>query len=214
MARRADIFTTQALKVGLCVVFSIAVASVCASGWAKGPADAFKGRIALSTSSFPARFSSDDSFIKYIRKVDSRELFASKPDAGWDLHYMAFFAQPLMLSQYLVLFYDVTDPQAPILLTQTTSYPEQKGRRIMAGFFELTPDLFKPDRKYLILYAANADDAALAEAEFVLRAHDPARAEAARVKAAEEARKAEGAAEDDQDKKKMPSKFDLDESGF
>lgn len=169
---------------------------------ARHPADAFTGRIALSNTSFPDNFSNDDAFIKYIRKHDTREFFPEKEDGGWDFHYMAFFKKPISGSKYLVLFYDVTRPELPILVTQTTSYPGRPGLRIMAGQYELDPMLFKPDKRYLMLYTPSVDAPAIAEAEFVLRPYDAKRAEALREEQAREARRRREEAERAREKAK------------
>ena len=177
---------------------------------ARNPADAFKQRIALSHTSFPPRIDDNEKFIKHIRKVDTREFWAESEKGGWSFHYMAFFAKPLPRKPHLVVFYDITDKGAPLLITQTTSHPMSGGQRIMAGYYELSPVEFQPDRKYLMLYQPDISSPALAEAEFVLRSHDPAKA--AEVKAAREAQAEERRrkAREARDKAKGGGNKDLD----
>lgn len=152
---------------------------------ARNPADVYKAKITLSPIPYPARFKNDAEFVAHIKRSDTREFWQESADGGWSFFYMAFFAKPLTGSSYLVLFYDVTEKDAPILVTQTTSHPTGKGLRIMSGDFELSTTSFKPDRRYLMLYTESVDQPALAETEFVLRAFDPDRA--SKVKAQREA---------------------------
>ncbi len=189
------------LTIAACVV-GIAFAAVGSSVDAKGrkPADVFKTSIILAESPFPPRFASDAEMIKYVNRVDQKEFWAEKDGGDWVLFYMAFLEQPLERRGYVVQFFDVTDPDAPLYVTETTSWPARSGVRISAGEYSLSGTLFKPDKKYLMLFSRSTEEAALAEAVFVLRGFDPAAAGRREAKRREVKEKA------DSERKKKNSK--------
>ena len=180
---------------------------------ARKPADTYKQKIALSHSPFPAKFKNDGEFVKYIKQIDTREFWPDTSDGGWRFHYMAFFAKPLNQSRYLVVFYDITD-DTPIIVAQSTSYPAQRGMRIMVGDYDLDPETFKPNRKYLMIYTASVNDPAIAECEFVLRSFDAGKAQDIRDKRNEEARSQKARIDKLRAAEKKPTgpsnKFDID----
>lgn len=162
-----------------------------ASAKDRKPADVFKTTIITADTPFPARFSDDKAMIKYVKRIDQREFFAEKDGGDWLIFYMAFFEKPLERRGYVVQFFDVTDPDAPVYVTETTSWPGKAGVRISAGEYSLSARLFKPDKKYLMLFSRSSEEAALAETIFVLRGFDPnaagrRKARRAEAKAAEE----------------------------
>jgi hypothetical protein len=181
------------------LVASFALAALAAPADAKGrkPADVFKTSIKLSDFPFPPRFEDDKKMIKYVNRVDQKEFWAEKDGGDWVLFYMAFLEKPLESRGYVVQFFDVTDPDAPVYVTETTSWPGKSGVRITAGEYSLSGTLFKPDKKYLMLFSRSSEEAALAEAVFVLRGFDPAAAGRRNAKR----REAKAAAEAERKKK-------------
>ncbi len=188
------------------VASSLVITSPLAKG--KKPEDVYKGQIILSDRPFPTRFKSNDHFVQHMKSVRQGEFWPSTQDGPWQIEYMAFFAKPLPSHTYSVVYFDVTDKNKPIFVTEGTSTPQKDGLRIMAGFAELKPPHFQPDHRYLILYTPNVNQPALAEAEFVLRPFDPRRAAEARERRdalLREQHEAEQAEKEKQAKDKAPA---------
>ena len=89
----------------------------------------------------------------------------------------------------------------------------------MAGEYELEKGLFEEEKRYLMLFTPNAEAKALAETEFVLRAHSPRRSalilekhQKASKKAAEDVRRSEERR--DARKKSADPKFNFDDPDF
>ncbi len=164
---RKDTFTA------LAIILVFAGLSVSADARGRKPADVFAQSIVLSDSPFPARFSTDKALISYVNRMDQKEFWQEKNDGDWLIFYMAFFAEQLGRRAYVVQFFDITDADKPIYVTETQSWPSKSGVRITSGEYLLSAEIFKPDTKYLMLFSASAAEPALAEAIFVLREFDP-----------------------------------------
>jgi hypothetical protein len=144
---------------------SMAVAPAVAAG--KKPEDALKGRIILSERPFPASFANDAAFIAHMKKSDTKGF----KYAGRDkipLEFMAFFADPINVTQLQGTVYDVTerlDRKADFPI-----YPAGKGGRVLASYFALNKDTFEPERRYKMVITTGYRGVVLAEADFAITA--------------------------------------------
>jgi hypothetical protein len=164
---RKDTFTA------LAIVLVFVGLSVSADARGREPHDVFAQSIVLSDSPFPARFSTDKALISYVNRMDQKEFWQEKHDGDWLIFYMAFFAEQLERRTYVVQFFDITDANKPLYVTETQSWPSKSGVRITSGEYLLSAEIFKPDTKYLMLFSRSTAEPALAEAIFVLRPFDP-----------------------------------------
>ncbi|MCA9537953.1 MAG: hypothetical protein KC620_03645 [Myxococcales bacterium] len=139
-----------------------------AGAHARNPADAFKGRIVLSTKPFPARFSSDARFISHMKSVDTKHFaFAgTEEEEGVNVEFMAFFARPYTATEFTGTIYDTTEGQR--MVTSFPVYPNQRETRILASFMKLDKASFPDeDRQYLFVITHNTR--VIAETKFVIK---------------------------------------------
>lgn len=185
-------FSTPALAVAL----SVASLFWSSTAQAKDPADLFQEKIILSEYSFPPQFESNKKLVAHVKRVQSHEFWPVSKDGNWVIHYMAFLAKPMTQRRYLVQFFDITEKDAPILITENATFTSGDALRISYGDYDLSPEFFKPNRKILMLFTPGIDQPALAEVEFVLRPYDEARAKKLQEARAEKERQRKKALED------------------
>lgn len=147
------------------VLTSTATSPAVAAG--KKPEDALRGRIILSEKPFPASFASDAAFITHMKRADTKGF----KYAGRDkipVEFMAFFAQPINVTQLQGTVYDVTERLE--MRDSFPIYPGSKGGRVLASFFEMRKETFEAQRRYKLVITTGFRGVVLAEADFALTA--------------------------------------------
>ncbi len=126
------------------------------------------GKIIVSTQRFPSRFESDGAMIKHMKKVNTHELKADG-EKDWEFEYMMFLKKPVGTLQGSVTFYDISVPGSETMIDTFTFYPDNSKHSILAGHQRLSAERFRPDRKYLMVFARGYGQPALAKTQIVLR---------------------------------------------
>jgi hypothetical protein len=136
---------------------------------AGGGVSKLKGDIVINKKGrFPSRFDSDAEMAKYMRRVNTHEVFAEGDD-DWKFEYMAFLPKPVATLQAAVTFYDITVPGTQKLVDTFTFYPADRKQDTLNGHARLSSAKFKPDRKYLMVFSRGYGQRALAKTKVVLR---------------------------------------------
>lgn len=141
--------------------------SFCPSAFAKKPEKVFKGRIILSKSRFPSRFKTDKAFVKHMKKVDTKSIYASD-DGTWSFEYMVFPKKRVGTIQAAVTFYDITSGRKKLVNT-FSFYMRNPKDKILNGYASLSKDKnFLPNRKYLMVFSRGYGQSPLATTKFAL----------------------------------------------
>ncbi len=160
---------TRALGSMLAFFMTFALVLVGSPAIAKSPIAKLNGKIVISTEGrFPSRFKTDDEMAKYMKKVNTHEVFA-KGDDDWKFEYMAFLPKPVATLQAAVTFYDITAPGSQRLVDTYTFYPSDRTEKILNGGAQLGKNKFAADRKYLMVFSRGYGQKALAQTQVVLR---------------------------------------------
>jgi hypothetical protein len=162
---RGLVFAGRVLLSGL-VLTSLAP-SVAEAGPGKKPEDALKGRIILSERPFPASFQSDASFIAHMKKADTKGFKYGGRDKI-PVEFMAFFAQPINVTQLQGTLYDVTERLE--MRDNFPIYPGTKGGRVLASYFEMRKETIEAERRYKLVITSGYRGLVLAEADFAIKA--------------------------------------------
>lgn len=159
--RRAFLSGLSAL-ITLSVLFSFSPVAL-----AKSPDKVFKGQIVVSKSRFPSRFKTDADFIKHMKKVDTKVIYADE-NGEWSFEYMVFAKSAVGTVQASVTFYDVTDGSKKLINT-FSFYTQDAKQKIVSGYASLSEGKnFAPNRKYLMVFSKGYGQPALASTEIVL----------------------------------------------
>ncbi len=84
------------------------------------------------------------------------------------VEFMAFFAQPINVTQLQGTVYDVTERLE--MRDSFPIYPAGKGGRVLASFFEMRKETFEAQRRYKLVITTGFRGVVLAEADFALTA--------------------------------------------
>lgn len=120
-----------------------------ADAYAAKPANVFKGKIIMSTTPFPARFSSDRKFVSHMKKVDTKTFsFADEADSI-SIEFMAFFRRSYGGTEFPAVIYDITGARRQVMTFPIYPDPTQKSTRILASGAYLSKEKFPDEtRKY------------------------------------------------------------------
>lgn len=154
-------------RLALCALAVTSAAAPSALAAGKKPEDALRGRVILSERAFPASFASDAAFITHMKRVDTKGF----KYAGRDkipVEFMAFFAQPVNVTQLTGTLYDVTERLE--MKDTFPIYPGQKGGRVLASYFELRRDAHEAERRYKLVITSGFRGLVLAETDFAIKA--------------------------------------------
>ncbi len=147
-----------------------------ADAYAKKPANVFKGKIIMSTTPFPARFSSDKRFISHMRKVDTKTFTYAEDAESINIEFMAFFRRPYGGTEFPAMVYDVTETRRQVATFPIYPDPTQKSTRILASYARLSKEQFPDEtRKYEMVITSGGK--IIAKTKFTIRESAAARAE-------------------------------------
>jgi len=158
-------FAGRVLLSGLVFTATVPQAAVAAPG--RKPEDALKGRIILSERPFPSSFPSDASFIAHMRKADTKGFKYGGRDKI-PVEFMAFFAQPINVTQLQGTLYDVTERLE--MRENFPIYPGTKGGRVLASYFEMRKETIETEHRYKLVITSGFRGVVLAEADFAVKA--------------------------------------------
>ena len=117
------------------------------------PEDVFKGKIIITKSRLPMRFSSAGAFVAALQKNRTDKIWPTEekgPEQGtWDIEYVAFFAQPLNDSEIQVKFYDITSGDKRYVASDP-QYTREKGSRVFGASIQLAKPEFDVRKHYLM----------------------------------------------------------------
>jgi len=117
--------------------------------YAAKPANVFKGKVIMSTTPFPARFSSDNRFVSHMRKVDTKSFTYADEADSINIEFMAFFRRAYGGTEFPAMIYDITQGRRQVATFPIYPDPTQKTTRILASYARLSKDQFPDEtRKY------------------------------------------------------------------
>lgn len=158
-------FVALRLFTAGCALTLLATTPVEAAG--KKPEDALRGRVILSETPFPASFKNDAAFIAHMKRVDTKVFkFAGRDKVP--VEFMAFFAEPINVTQLQGTIYDTTERLDR--KTDFPIYPAGKGGRVLASFFSMDKAGFEAERQYKMVITTGYRGVVLAETDFVVKA--------------------------------------------
>lgn len=129
-------------------------------------ASVFKGKVIITNKRAPTRYSSENSFIRFLKKNRIKSIWPDKKKKGeWRFEFLAFFARPLNDLEATVKFYDITEGKK--FIAADTVYTE-RGQRILASSMVLDKPRFSVNRKYM-MFVVTARNVVIASTMFWLR---------------------------------------------
>lgn len=138
-----------------------------ATAQANPVADKLKGRIILSTKPFPASFPNDKTFIKHMRRADTKK-FEYDDSQKISVEFMAFFARKYTVTEFTVTLFDVTERRE--MVDTFPVYPGQRETRILASAVRLEPDPFQEEHRFLMVIQPTYGGPVIAETQFAIKA--------------------------------------------
>jgi hypothetical protein len=141
--------------LGLMLVGALSMAAPQVASAKKGGGGPSTGLVVVSSKSFPARASSEASARAAAKRVASKEIGPTDPDAtkAWEYRFnmMAFFGRPLEDTTVTVTLYDITDGTMR-LVTSFEQYLSGRNQKSFQSEVDLqAPDVdVKPNRKYVL----------------------------------------------------------------
>lgn len=164
---RALRLAVRLLCVSLTSAALVTATPVAAEAAGRKPEDVLKRRVILSEKPFPASFKSDAAFISTMKQYDTKGFkYAGREKIP--VEFMAFFAEPVNLTQLTGSVYDVTERLE--MKDTFPIYPGQRGGRVLASYFELRKDNLEPERRYKFVITTGYRGLVLAEADFAIKA--------------------------------------------
>ena len=149
---------------------------VAADAQARKPADAFKGKIILSTKAFPRSFSSDRKFIKHMKKVNTKTFSYADGADSISIEFMAFFRRAYGGTEFPAMIYDVTEGKRHVTSFPIYPAPNQKKTRILASYAQLSKDQF-PDETRRYELVVTSGGRIISKAKFTIKESQAARAQ-------------------------------------
>lgn len=144
------------------------------AAWAAKPEDVFKGKIIITASRLPTKFSSQDAFVAAIRKAKTEKVWPKEEKgddhAVWSLEYIAFFAQPLNDNEVNLKIWEVSGGSQRFIAGDE-QFTREKNTRIFASNIELSKPEFEQNKKYLMTLESGRR--VLATTTFWLRGKGP-----------------------------------------
>ena len=144
------------------------------SARAAKPEDVFKGRIILTGSRLPTRFSSSSAFISAVQKAKIDKVWPREEEgnehAVWKLEYIAFFAQPLNDNEVNLKFWQLS-AGSQRFVAGDEQYLRERGSRIFASSIEVAKPEFEQNRRYMMTLESGRR--VLATTTFWLRGKGP-----------------------------------------
>ncbi|MSP71830.1 MAG: hypothetical protein EXR76_06565 [Myxococcales bacterium] len=153
------------LAAGPCVVTTFLPTGV-AMAKGKAAADVLKGRIILAQRPFPTRFKSEAEMATFMKRTDMKGFKFGEGDKI-PIEFMAFFAQPIAVTQLTGTVYDVTEGLE--MKDTFPIYPGDRGTRVLASFMELRRETFEVERRYKFVITTGFRGTVLAETDFAIK---------------------------------------------
>jgi hypothetical protein len=120
---------------------------------ANKPEDVFKGKVIITASRLPLRFSSPGAFIAAIQKAKTDRIWPKEEKGNdhvmWNLEYIAFFAQPLRDNEVNLKFYEITNG-GQRFVAGDEQYTRERGSRIFASNISVGTPEFEVNKKYMM----------------------------------------------------------------
>lgn len=149
------------------MIFAFGLAILSASSVAASPTRVFNGKIVLMEKRPPAKFSSDQAFVNFVKKHQKKDIWPKKDNPElWRLEFIAFFKKPADDLEVKVKFFDITEGKR--FVAGDSVYTSSRQERILVSNMDLPKTAFEPNRKYL-MYILNARNVELASTTFTLR---------------------------------------------
>ena len=126
-----------------------------------------KGRIILSQKPFPTSFKNDRSFVKHMKRVDTKR-FVYGDSEKISVEFMAFFARSYAVTEFTATVFDVTERRE--MVTTFPIYPQQRKTQILASYFSMDKASFEVEHQYLMVVQSTYGGPVIAEAKFAIKA--------------------------------------------
>ncbi len=129
---------------------AIALLFCSAPALAKSPApeDLLKGKIIISDHSLPSSWHSVSAYVSQLRKLEKNTLWYDKKTGKVEIHYAAFFAQPVNDVQVNLVVFDITggahDQRA------STENFMNRGDRVLFNTITFDKEDIEGNKKYLL----------------------------------------------------------------
>jgi hypothetical protein len=162
------------LKLNRVTAAVLGIVLLCSTAFAAKPEDVFKGRIVITDSRLPSRFSSEGAFIQAIHHASIDKIWPIEEKgndvAVWKFEYIAFFARPLNDNEITVKFWQV-DGGSQHFVAGDEQYTRERGSRIFSASITVAKPEFDVNKQYLMTVESGAR--VLATTKFWLRGKGP-----------------------------------------
>lgn len=126
------------------------------------------GQIILSTTPFPASFTSDAAMVRYMKaqKKKHNNVFRYNAEGKLSLELMAFFKKAHTTTEFTAHIYDISEGRR--FIESQSIYPTQRSTSVLNSFIRLNRDTFEAQRNYRIVISKGLRGYVIAEADFGL----------------------------------------------
>jgi hypothetical protein len=133
------------------------------------PEDFLKGKIIISDKSLPMHWNSVSSYVAQLKGLNKGTFWYDKKTGKLTVYYAAFFAQPVMDVQVMLVLYDVTDgPKQQKVATENFM---TRGDRVLFNSVVFDKEDIDANRKYIMTIEDR--HRVIATGNFILRAEGP-----------------------------------------
>ena len=153
-----------------CIALVMMLAAVAhAKGKGPVPEDFLKGKIIISDKSLPMHWNSVSSYVAQLKGLNKGTFWYDKKTGKLTVYYAAFFAQPVMDVQVMLVLYDVTDgPKQQKVATENFM---TRGDRVLFNSVVFDKEDIDANRKYIMTIEDR--HRVIASGNFILRAEGP-----------------------------------------
>jgi hypothetical protein len=162
------------LKFNRAVALALGAMLLSSGAQAAKPEDVFKGRIIITDSRLPTRFSSEGAFVQAIHRASIDKVWPTEEKgndvAVWKFEYIAFFARPLNDNEITVKFWEI-GLGSQKFVAGDEQYTRERGSRIFSASITVAKPEFDTNKQYLMTIESGTR--VLAQTRFWLRGKGP-----------------------------------------
>lgn len=152
--------------------FLIALAIASPAGAGQSPEDILKGKIIISTTSLPVKWTSAAAYTSQLKKMHKSSVTYDTKTGKIQVYYAAFFAKPVNELKVNFVAYDVTDGNSrKVKKGAWEAFLGRKGERVLFNSIELDKEDFGINKKYL--FAIEFQGKVIAQTDITLRGEAP-----------------------------------------
>lgn len=155
--------------LALCACAALASGAGPAAAKGQMPEDVLKGRVIISDTKIPMRWSSVGAYVSQLKGMNKGTLWYDKKTGKLKIEYAAFFAQPLNDVQVNLVIYDITNGAKD--RRGTWEQFMNRGDRVLFNSITLDKEDFEMNKKYRLVIEDRGK--VIASGEVIVRGEGP-----------------------------------------